>query len=225
MFYDDYETHSLITIHGQLLGTAVIDPDELGRLQNHIRARKEMVRLGEHRAPTWFVEELIKLDSKMRVWWNSWTEEWVLDRLQEEGHYVTVLHFRPTQDFALDLSLIAALKKSDMQRETPAEQVARKREAAGRIQKQNEQAHTDKVLAAVDSLSSKQLKEFIAVEEALHSGDTIQSFGDDRRTIEAAQREKEAALARGEDIAVNNRCINPQNHPLKHKRKRRELVS
>ena len=81
--------------------------------------------MGLNRAPTWIVDELLKLDSKLRLWWDSWKEEWVIDRLQEENYYLTVMHWRPSPEFPLDLSLIEALKSRDMQRETPFEHIKR----------------------------------------------------------------------------------------------------
>ena len=207
MFFDDFETHALVAIHEKMLGTALLDPDEMSKLQTHIRARKEMVRLGEYRAPTWFIEELLKLDSKMRVWWDSWKEKWVLDRLQEEGFYVTVLQFRPTPDFQLDFSLIEALKANDLQREGVADHIARKRAEAEEIRKRNAQVADNKVLAAIDGMSSKQIKEFLEVAEAIETGDPIQPHGDDLNTIEAGQREIEAIQKRGEAIDFATREI------------------
>lgn len=220
--YPDYETNSLILIHGRMLGMALLDPDEMAKLQSHIRARSEMVRMGLNRAPTWIVDELLKLDSKLRLWWDSWKEEWVIDRLQEENYYLTVMHWHPSPEFPLDLSLIEALKSRDMQRETPAEQLARKREAAAKIRQQNEKAADEKVLEAIDGLSRKQLSEFIEVEQAIQSGEEIRPMGDDRRMIEAAQ--KNAETIGGVLVDNNPKCMNPQMDPRRYKRQdRKEL--
>jgi len=224
MFYDDFETHALISIHDRVLGTALMDVDEVAKLEARIRDRKEMVRYGVLRCPSWFQEELNRLDSKMRAWWDSWEEKWVLDRLQDEGYYLTVIQFRPNGQFQLDRSLLEALKASDMQKYSPGEYLARKREAAEEIKKKNDQAATDKVMAAVDSLSSKQIKNFIAVEEAIRSGETITAHGQDAKFLEHAKQETQAALARGEQLDNPAACLNPGMHPRTYKRRpRKEL--
>jgi hypothetical protein len=73
-------------------------PDDVKHAEHWIRDRAEMVRAGVARCPTWFQEELNKIDSRLRCWWDVSPEvvdivtgekrprnEWVIDRLQDEG--------------------------------------------------------------------------------------------------------------------------------------------
>lgn len=228
MFYNDFETEALIRIYDKVLGTeASMHPDEMRKLEMHIRERREMVRTGVARCPTWFQEELNRLDSKMRAWWDSWKEEWVLDRLQEEGFYLTVVHFQPKGELQLDRSLIELLRKNDLQRYSdPKEYVRQVRERAAAKQQANEAAATDKVLAAVDKMSSKQIEDFIAVETAIQNGETITAHGPDAKFLEQAASDKSRALkdaeAQGKRLVIDNTdaAINPGMDPRIYKRRR-----
>lgn len=221
MFYEDFETKALIAIHDKALGTSMLDVDNMAKLKRHIQDRREMVRMGVMRCPSWFQEELNRLDSKMRAWWDAWEEKWVLDRLQEEGFYLTVIQFKPTPDFQLDRNLLDTLRANDLQRYSdPKEYVRKKREAAALKQKQNEAASDEKVLEAIDGMSSKQIKNFIEVTEAIRTGETITAHGSDLAFLERAQADKQKALESGMDIKDDpNACINPGMHPLTYERR------
>lgn len=227
MFYPDYETYGLILIAQKLLGTPQMSAVEMKKLETFIRERNDMVRLGVKRCPSWFMEELLALDSKLRAWWDAWKEEWVIDRLQDEGFYATIIHFKPIGEFQLNRALIETMKANDMQRYPSAEAyLASKRAKAEEGRKKQEEAHNEKVLAAVDSLSSKRLKEFIAVTEAVQSGDTIQAGGDDLKFLERCASEKHAAQIRGEDVRDNtDAAINPGMDPRIYKRTPRKELS
>jgi hypothetical protein len=229
MFYPDYESYCMILVHDRVMGTAMIAPDELKLVEAHLRERQEMVRYGVTRCPTWFMEELLKLDGKMRAWWDSWAEQWILDRLQDEGFYITVMRFKPDGELQLDQHLIEFLRANDMHRFTPAEHRKKKQEAADATQKRNDRAASEKVLAAVDSLSSKALREFIAVEEAIQSGETITAHGDTLNFIEKARKAMAAANREAEEkglvyseVADAGQCINPGMAPNIYRRTRKD---
>ncbi len=218
MFAPDYESYLLILVHDRVMGTSLMSPDDVNRVETHLHDRQWMVHQGTLRCPSWFQEELNRLDSKMRAWWDSWNEEWVLDRLQPEGFYVTVMHFKPAGEWQLSRHLIEFLRANDLHRFTPAEYLAKKQEAAENQQQQNEAAATEKVLEAVDNMSSKQIKEFIAVEEAIASGDTITAHGDSLRFLEHAHAETQKALEIAEEQGIvltdgSEACINPGMDP------------
>jgi len=59
-----------------------------------------------------------------------------------------------------------------------------KDKASAKVLAANEQRSTDKVLAAVDSLSSKQIGNFVAVERARHTGEKLIHHGPDLRFVE-----------------------------------------
>lgn len=60
----------------------------------------------------------------------------------------------------------------------------RKDEQSAKIRAENERKSTDKVLAAVDSLSTKQVENFVAVEKARHTGEKLIHHGPDLRFVE-----------------------------------------
>jgi hypothetical protein len=256
MSIPDFESKILLDIAPKV----AFHPEERAKLERHIRERAEMVRTGVERCPAWFQEELNSLDPRLRAWWNCWTEQWVIDRLQDEGvvermervareegdhdtaqglresatglladgaYYLTVLRFTPSPTLQLDRQLIAMLRSCDMQRfESPQEYVARKREAAEKVEARNERASMDQVMGAVDQMSTKQLENFIAVEEARASGETITARGEDAKFLERAAEERRKALAQAEargeilSLDIGDRAINPGMHPQRYRRKR-----
>jgi hypothetical protein len=104
--------------------------------------------------------------------------------------------------------LISFLREHDMQRPGYLEEKAAKAEA---IRLENERKATEKVLLAVDSLSDKRLREFVEVEKAIQTGDTVTMHGETFRQFEAMTEA-------GKKAPPGPESINPGLHPLKHKR-------
>lgn len=221
MLIMDYESKLYVDAARKLL--PVWSPDDLHLAERYLRERAEMVKAGVVRCPSWFQEELNKIDSRLRCWWDAWKEEWCIDRRQDEGivegllrlsqdesdeykksirdsatgllengrYYLTVLHFKPKDEFQLNDKLLASLRQMDMQRYSPAEYMKQKEAAADAKAKSNDNAATDKVLAAVDELSDKQVHEFLEVSRALGTGETITCHGEAEQfmdSIEEARR-------------------------------------
>ncbi|HDY64688.1 MAG TPA: hypothetical protein ENH84_00445 [Phycisphaerae bacterium] len=110
------------------------------------------------------------------------------------------------------------LRRADTWRYRNAQEFMRhRREEAARRRKQNEKAGDEKVAAAVDSLPSKNLREFIDVERSRHTGETVISHGPDQAFLERslAREKKEAAQVE------NEAAINPGHHPKTIYRERR----
>lgn len=219
----DFESKLLIDIAPKLATL----PEEFDKLQVYVRNRAEMVRRGVLRCPSWFQEELNQLDSRLRCWWDSWQDKWIIDRLQDEGiaeklrrmsedgkidaygestgllasgpYYLTIMQFTPTPDFPLDRQVIELLRRSDMQRFDAAEHLKNKREAAEKQQKENDRVATEKVLGVVDQMGAKQMEQFIAVEEAIQNGETITAHGSDLAFLERANADKQRALKEAEE--------------------------
>lgn len=104
--------------------------------------------------------------------------------------------------------LIAYLRQHDMQRQG---YFTEKAAASAAIRLANEKAATTRVLAAVDSLSDKRLKEFIAVEKAIQTGDTVTMHGE-------TYRQFEKMTEAGKKAPLGPESLNPGLHPLVHKR-------
>jgi len=104
--------------------------------------------------------------------------------------------------------LIHFLQSHDMQRKGYLEEKAA---AAAAIREENEEKATNKVLAAVDSLSTKRLTEFIQVEKAIQTGETVTMHGE---TLRQFNKMTEA----GKKAPPGPMSINPGLHPQVHTR-------
>lgn len=104
--------------------------------------------------------------------------------------------------------LIDFLRAKDMQR--PGYFVEKAAKTAATLLN-NEKASTNRVLAAVDSLSTKRLQEFLAVEKAIQTGETVTMHG---KTMEMFDKMTEA----GKKAPEGPQSMNPGLHPLTHKR-------
>jgi hypothetical protein len=82
---------------------------------------------------------------------------------------------------------------------------------------ENERKSTEKVLAAVDSLSSKQIENFVAVERARHTGEKLIHHGPDLRFVEHVEEAQKTTPAPPEDMGQY--CANPGLNPKVYKRK------
>jgi len=93
-----------------------------------------------------------------------------------------------------------------------------KDKASAQVIKANEDANTEKVLAAVDSLSTKRMENFLAVERARHTGEKLIHHGPDLKFVEhVEQLEKSGKVQVSEDGAKD--CIAPGLAPKVHKRR------
>lgn len=93
-----------------------------------------------------------------------------------------------------------------------------KDEQSAKVIKANEDKATQKVLAAVDSLSTKQVTEFLAVERARHTGEKITHHGADLKFMERVEEEqKKNPPEVSPDLGSD--CGNPGMHPKLLKRK------
>jgi hypothetical protein len=129
--------------------------------------------------------------------------------------------------------IIRTLEAGDPRKQTPLEALEESREQAAAIRKSNEAASSAKVLGAVDALTSRQVENFVAVEQALHTGENITVRGQDRTTIErlvadtkkaayTGDLEAQSVMTRGQ--RDNPTCALPTTNPLRH-RHRSELTT
>lgn len=119
--------------------------------------------------------------------------------------------------------IIAELHKGDPRR-TSAEDVLTGNREAATIRRTQIDATTDlKVRDAVNAIPDARLDEFMAVEQALHTGETITSRGNDRRTLDNLEARTQDAAAQGDSEALsvlthgvrdNRMCHNPGDNPL-----------
>jgi hypothetical protein len=129
--------------------------------------------------------------------------------------------------------IVRALEAGDPTKKTAEEKLAEDREKATSIRAANEAAGDQKVKDVVAGLGDKRINQFIEVERAIQTGETITVREGDRRVIEklvdgtkeAANRgdiESQQVLSRGGQFD-NRACILPTTNPLRH-RHRKELT-
>jgi hypothetical protein len=197
-------------------------PSEVAHIQRQIEDRKAQILsgLGSASQIYWTLKVQRELDDACRVRHDP-IHGWMLDRWvddpgcwhpvgyigdggflvhTENGDYVDGDKVRP--------DLIQFLRAHDMQR--PGYFIEKAAKSAA-IRLANEKANTERVLMAVDSLSTKRLKEFIDVERAIQTGDTVTMHGE-------TQRQFDKMTEAGKQAPPGPQSSNPGVHPLRHKR-------
>lgn len=213
----------------QMLERGMWAPNEISLIRRQIEDRKAQIvgGLGSATQIAWTLRVRTELDDDCRVRRDP-IYGWMLDRWVEElccwhpvGYIgtggrmepVSIIHpGQPATEIVVDdkvrPDLIPWLKSRDMQRPGYIEEKA---EAAKAIREENEAKATEKVLAAVDSLSDARLKNFIEVEKAMQTGDTVTMHGE---TMKQFERLTEA----GKKAPPGPESATPGLHPLRHKR-------
>lgn len=87
-----------------------------------------------------------------------------------------------------------------------------------KVKTENERKSTDRVLAAVDSLSEKRLQNFVAVERARHTGEKLIHHGADLKFVEHVDQVQKTNPAIPEDMGKY--CGNPGMNPKVYTRKK-----
>lgn len=122
-----------------------------------------------------------------------------------------------------DEQVLDALRAGDPRRKSGDEFSLEVRQRAQANAKAHDAASTERVLGAVDSLSVRALDDMIAVEEALHTGETITMRGDDRQFLDKALDKTQRAAAAGDiqaqavlsgGVRDTHLCVNPGDNPL-----------
>lgn len=189
-------------------------PHEVAMIERAAQMRSEQVRAGLTSYTSRYWTEKIKreIDDRCRLRWD-FTNGWCLDRWASGCWNIAGVfghnHIRPW--------LIDYLRGCDMQDTkrwpTPEDYINHKREQALRVRLANEYANTQKLLGVIDRMSDKQVKEFITVEKAMQTGETITLHGASHRML------TRMAKASRRSPAPPARSINPGMHPFRYVRK------
>jgi hypothetical protein len=202
----DNEVRSFIT----MLERGMWDSTEITTIRDGIEDRKSQVLSGVAHAHSYWDTKLKEIDPLLRLRWEYLKGGyWVVDRWVEGMEcWFPVAHWaKPLTNQLLD-----ALIEGDMQRYGPERYLAMKRARAAKVCADNDKRSTNRVLAAVDSLSSHQIKNFIAVERAIQTGETILARGEDARLLNEFSKKSSSP-------APPSGCsINPGGHPRVFKR-------
>lgn len=204
---------------------------EIAHIERQIEDRKAQILggLGSPAQKAWTLRVQLEIDQRCRVRRDP-IHGWMLDRLIDDppcwhpvgyigsgGHLETVdgvdehgnrVQITHVTDDVVRQDLIMFLHRCDMQR--PGYFVEKAAKSAA-IRLENEKNATTRVLAAVDSMSDKRLKEFLSVEKAIQTGETVTMHGE-------TMRQFEAMTEAGKKAPEGPQSLNPGVHPLKHRR-------
>lgn len=178
-----------------------IDTNDRFPLERRARDMIERFRAGVLVTPRWVQRELTKVDPKLRARWCYERGKFILERRAPAINCWAMVGEWPEENGRpIPLwMLVERLKEGDMWRYGGPQEYARhKREIAAAVRARNEKIGDEKVLEAVDSLSSKQMKNFAEVEKAMHTGERITCHGDDLNRIEKLTESSIRAEAEGD---------------------------
>jgi len=188
----------------RMLEIGAWEAHEISAIQRQIDDRKDQIMggLGSAAQIRWTKRVQLELDPECRVRRDP-VHGWMLDRWVEDfqcwhpvgyigsGGRVELRNIGDHHGMQVDMAivvddkvrpdLIAFLRSRDMQRPGYHQE---KRKKSAKIRADNEQAATDKVKAAIESLSTAQIKQFIEVERAIQTGETVTMHGSDMAAIE-----------------------------------------
>jgi hypothetical protein len=167
-----------------MLNRGLWSPVETSFIKRNIRILCEAAQAGVARVPGNEQKALQDIDPMLRARWDFIVDMWAIERwVEEEGfcRWELVAHRHK-----LGPKLNKDLRRGDTWRNgKPPEEILReKRMAAAKVQAANDRRSTERVLAAVDLLTSKRMKEFITVEDAVATGDTITAHGETMKILE-----------------------------------------
>lgn len=120
--------------------------------------------------------------------------------------------------------IIRQLKQGDPRFKSAGDALEEKRAEAKRNRAARDREHMAQVGDAIASMSERALTEFMDVERALHTGETIELKGDDLVQVEKMHEATRKAAARGDHMAGHilqhgrgdgPTCLNPEDNPLK----------
>lgn len=218
----DNETHAMFMASERLTG------EERDRMIRLAHERISMIEAGLKRVPEYIQTAIQTFCAELRVRYCFERDKLVIEHFHPQTNWQIIgggewRNHDNGQPYSPE-AMIAMLRAGDMQQKGTAKYLEEKKNNAIAVQRSNDSAHTRKVNAAVDSLSTKQVKQFIDVQNAIRSGETVVPLGDDAKFLEKVHTtsKKEAArlgkslkkAARNDDMAA----MNPGQHPLIYKK-------
>lgn len=206
-----------------LLTRGDLPVDQISNVRTIIAHRTDMLA-AELRQANPFLDRMVKsqVHHQLRVRPDFRREELCVEQWIPALRHWKVCGYFPNDTPAADI--IYQLQRGDPRFKSATEAYEESRAQAARNRAALDAANDQKVLDAVNSLSSARRDQFIAVEEALKTGETIMARGDDRRAIERGIELTQKAARSGEveaqDILTNHgrmdnpMCLNPGQNPL-----------
>jgi hypothetical protein len=185
-------------------------PHEVALIQRAIRERAEFIRagIGHPTAKYWSKRIQDELDRFTRLRWD-FQSGWVLDRFSDGCyHVVGVFGFHYIREWLIDY-----LRERDMQRwPSPEAYLEHKRAQARKVEYENWAKGNMQLMANIDRMSNKQIQNFLNVERAIQTGETIRAHGSDEVFLD-----RQAAAARFAPELPRG-ALNPGMHPRMFRR-------
>lgn len=156
-----------------------------------IQLHKEYIESGLVVVPWEYQSILQRLDPYLRLRWDMQCQCYIIERIDTSLRaWVRLFRWANDDDSPRPLSvescreIVGKLQASDMRRaSTPEEYLQIKRDKAKAIRDANDVAQTERLMAVIDSMSGKQISEFISAERAIATGERIDVRGDDAKTL------------------------------------------
>ncbi len=186
-------------------------------IEQWLRGRIEYMRAGVEKTPKWFASRLKQFDKDLRLRWEFAKQHWVIERFNELDN---LYHACGIWDKPLGEPLIDALRKGDMWRVSPEEQIKQVHEASERQQRSNDAKIEDQLYGAIDGMAQRQVEEFVAASEAMVNGEEIIPHGDDAKFMQTLHDKNMELLKKGVEIKDDpSQCLNPGMKPGTYQRK------
>lgn len=192
----DVETESMmslasaLTLRGELLWN---------QIRRGIRERVDMFVCGRQQAPEWIRNILKDYEWLLDIRWSFEQRLWLIERYSRRDRaWVTVLEWN---DSLIGHRMVEELRVRDMWRfPNPEAYLEYKHMLSARKRAQNRVRAQEGMLEAVDSLSTKEIENFIEVENAFRTGETVVLMGDDAVSYERMTKSAAKAAEAGETI-------------------------
>lgn len=188
--------------------------DELALIEWRIRDRLAMIGAGARKTPSHWNRSLAEIDPQLRIRWDFSKGCWCVERWVWQWKSWSPLKYWMDDSGPLNMDipwLCRILRKNDMQANPHHWQ--QRREEAALIRQGHDKRNTAKVIGAVESLSKAQVKEFIAVEQSVHTGEKITHHGPDLAFVE-----RQYKASRTSPALPSGHSINPGCHPKHYRR-------
>lgn len=223
--YCDDETWAI------LKGLPSLSPSDQLQASMYARERKEAFIHGRAMVPDFWRRALHNFDPNLQLRFDVDYQCYIVETwMKDESYWQPVLLWRDENNKPLTLGetliplMLSTLAKNNLQTQyrDSTEYLAKKHDDREARRKINAATRTATVLEAVDSLSSKQVSNFIDVHRAIHTGEKIVTHGADEKFLNTARANTVQVEAEGGQVAPVRRELNPGMHPLTYQRKARE---
>jgi hypothetical protein len=164
----------------------------------------ELNEAGYREVPAWAQKKIRAFDPLLCWRFDFERNQFALDRFDAERKIFCTISYwtdRLTEGDVYDA--ICLCRKGDMQKaDSPEDYIRQKDAEAAKIEKANSDRATDKVLGVVDSLTDRQIEQFVKTEQAMHTGERIRPYSNDAVTLE--RMEKSGAEIPAPPLKPNN---------------------